>query len=146
MRWLSLTQWTWIWANSGRKWRTESLAFSSLWGHKALDTTWQLNKATDGFFILCCWRRPFVPVQALQQMVPGPSLSHYLSLLNHSLLLLVDICEEIYTARNWGLLPTASKNQPPSNNHRTQPSCKWILRPHSSPTMASDPTDTLTAA
>ena len=30
----SLTQWTWIWANSRRLWRTEEPGCCSLWGHK----------------------------------------------------------------------------------------------------------------
>ena len=39
----SLAQWTWIWANSERWWRTGSLVCCSLWGQKELDTTEQLN-------------------------------------------------------------------------------------------------------
>ena len=39
----SLTQWTWVWAKSGRQWRTGSLVCCSLWGHKELDMTEQLN-------------------------------------------------------------------------------------------------------
>ena len=35
----SLTQWIWAWANSGRCWRTGSLACCSPWGHKESDTT-----------------------------------------------------------------------------------------------------------
>ena len=38
-----LTQWTWVWANSGTQWRTGSLMCCSLWGHKESDTTQQLN-------------------------------------------------------------------------------------------------------
>ena len=30
----SLTQWTWVWAKSGRQWRTGSLVGCSPWGHK----------------------------------------------------------------------------------------------------------------
>ena len=30
----SLTQWTWVWATSGRKWRTGGLACCSPWGRK----------------------------------------------------------------------------------------------------------------
>ena len=41
----SSTQWTWIWANSGRKWRMGSLVRYSPWDREELDTTWQLNKA-----------------------------------------------------------------------------------------------------
>ena len=33
----SLTQWTWIWANSGRQWRTEEPGYCSPWVHKELD-------------------------------------------------------------------------------------------------------------
>ena len=32
-------QWTWVWANSGRRWRNGSLACCSLWGCKESDTT-----------------------------------------------------------------------------------------------------------
>ena len=37
----SLTQWTLVWASSGRWW---SLVYCSPWGHKESDTTEQLNK------------------------------------------------------------------------------------------------------
>ena len=40
----SLTQWTWVWVSSGRRWRQGSLAYCSTWGHKELDMTEQLNK------------------------------------------------------------------------------------------------------
>ena len=36
-------QWTWVWANSGRWWRTGSLACCSPWGCKELDMTEWLN-------------------------------------------------------------------------------------------------------
>ena len=44
MRWLdetvrSLTQWTWIWANSRRWWRTEEPGVLRPWGCKELDMT-----------------------------------------------------------------------------------------------------------
>ena len=39
----SLTQWTWVWVNSGSCWWTGSLACCSPWGSKELDTTEQLN-------------------------------------------------------------------------------------------------------
>ena len=39
----SLTQWAWVWANSGRWWRTGSLACRSSWGHKQSDKTGWLN-------------------------------------------------------------------------------------------------------
>ena len=39
----SPTQWTWIWANSERWWRTGSLACCSPWGCRELDTTEQLK-------------------------------------------------------------------------------------------------------
>ena len=40
MRWTaSLTQWTWVWANSRRYWRTGSLACCSSWSCKESDTT-----------------------------------------------------------------------------------------------------------
>ena len=35
----SLTQWTWVGANSRRWWRTGSLGCCSQWGHKELNTT-----------------------------------------------------------------------------------------------------------
>ena len=35
--------WTWVWANSRRRWRTGSLAWCSPWGHKESDTTERLN-------------------------------------------------------------------------------------------------------
>ena len=38
----SSTQWTWVWANSGRQWRTGKPACCSPWGHKESDTTEQL--------------------------------------------------------------------------------------------------------
>ena len=45
MRWLmaSPAQWTWVWANSGRWWRTGSLVCCSPWSHKKSDTTERLN-------------------------------------------------------------------------------------------------------
>ena len=39
----SLTQWTWVWVNSGSWWWTRSLVCCSPWGHKELDTTEWLN-------------------------------------------------------------------------------------------------------
>ena len=39
----SLTQWTWIWANSRRWQGQESLAHCSPRGHKKSDTTWRVN-------------------------------------------------------------------------------------------------------
>ena len=35
----SLTHWTWVWASSGRWWRTGKAGFCSPWGHKELDMT-----------------------------------------------------------------------------------------------------------
>ena len=35
----SPSQWTWIWASSGRWWRTGSLVFCSPWGHKESEMT-----------------------------------------------------------------------------------------------------------
>ena len=40
---LSLTQWTWVWANSERWRRMGSLVWWGPWGHKELDTTEWLN-------------------------------------------------------------------------------------------------------
>ena len=34
-----ITEWTWVWASSGRWWRTGSLACCSSWSHKESDTT-----------------------------------------------------------------------------------------------------------
>ena len=44
-RWLDgiTTQWTWVWASSGRWWRTGSLVCCSPWGHKESDMTERLN-------------------------------------------------------------------------------------------------------
>ena len=39
----SLTQWTWVWTNSRRQWRTGNLVCCSPWGCKELDTTLWLN-------------------------------------------------------------------------------------------------------
>ena len=38
------TQWTWVWVNSGRWWRTGRPGMLQFMGHKELDTTQQLNK------------------------------------------------------------------------------------------------------
>ena len=35
--------WMWVWANSEKEWRTGKPGGYSPWGHKELDTTWQLN-------------------------------------------------------------------------------------------------------
>ena len=40
----SLIQWTQVWANSGRQWRTGTLVCFSPWGCKELDISKQLNK------------------------------------------------------------------------------------------------------
>ena len=39
----SPTQWTWVWANSGRPWRRGILVCCSSWGHKESDTTEEVN-------------------------------------------------------------------------------------------------------
>ena len=39
----SLTQWTRVWGNSGRWWRTGKPGVLQSWGHKELDMTEQLN-------------------------------------------------------------------------------------------------------
>ena len=39
----SLTQWTWVWVNSGSWWWTGGLACCGSWGRKELDTTEWLN-------------------------------------------------------------------------------------------------------
>ena len=45
MRWLGgiPTQWTWVWANSGREWEQGSLACCGPWGQRESDTTEQLS-------------------------------------------------------------------------------------------------------
>ena len=45
----SLTQWTWVWASSGRWWWTGKPGVLRLWGCKVLDMTEQLNW-TDGTY------------------------------------------------------------------------------------------------
>ena len=53
---VSQTQWTWVWANSGRWWRTMKRGMlCSPWGCKASDTTQQLNNNNNGFFFLHKW-------------------------------------------------------------------------------------------
>ena len=52
MRWFdglmtSLMQWTWIWANSRRWWRTGNPGMCSPWGHKELDRTEGLNNSNN---------------------------------------------------------------------------------------------------
>ena len=44
----SLTQWTWVWANSRRQEGQGNLVCCSPWDHKQLDTTEQLNDKGDG--------------------------------------------------------------------------------------------------
>ena len=39
----SPTQWTWVWENSGRGWRTGKPGMLCPWGHKESDMTEQLN-------------------------------------------------------------------------------------------------------
>ena len=46
----SLTQWTWVWGNSRRWWRTQKPGVCSPWGHKELDMTEPL----DNNNIVCC--------------------------------------------------------------------------------------------
>ena len=45
----SLTQWTWVWANSGRQWKTgrPGMLQSLCWGHKESDVTEWLNNNTS---------------------------------------------------------------------------------------------------
>ena len=49
MRWLdgSLSQWTWVWVNSGSWWWTGRLVCCSPWGRKESDTTKRLNWNDD---------------------------------------------------------------------------------------------------
>ena len=46
----SLTQWTWVWANSDSEWQG-SLACGSPWGHKDSDMTYRLNKNNNHLLI-----------------------------------------------------------------------------------------------
>ena len=39
----SLTRWTWVWASSGRRWRTGTPEVLQSSGHKGLGMTWRLN-------------------------------------------------------------------------------------------------------
>ena len=43
----SLTQWTWVWANSGRYWRTGKPVVLQSWGCKELDTAERLNNSNS---------------------------------------------------------------------------------------------------
>ena len=51
----SPTRWTWVWASSGRRWRTGKPC--SPWGHKESDTTERLNSRNKfswtSDFVLC---------------------------------------------------------------------------------------------
>ena len=51
---VSLTQWTWIWANSGRWWKTRKPGMCSLEGHKESDTQW-LNNWYLGVHVKKCY-------------------------------------------------------------------------------------------
>ena len=51
MKWLEMaspTQQMWVWADSGREWRTGSLTCCSLWGRKESDTTEWLDNNNGG--------------------------------------------------------------------------------------------------
>ena len=39
----SLTQWTWVWANSGRQWRTEKPGMLQFFGWQRVKQDWELN-------------------------------------------------------------------------------------------------------
>ena len=43
----SLTQWTWVWQNEGDSEGQGSPVCCSSWGHRELETTWQLNNNVD---------------------------------------------------------------------------------------------------
>ena len=45
-------RWTWVWASSGRWWRTGSMVWCSPWHHKDLNMTEQLNNNKCSFTIL----------------------------------------------------------------------------------------------
>ena len=47
---VSLTQWTWIWANSGSWWWTGKPACCRPWGHKESDTTEQLKSSKSSLW------------------------------------------------------------------------------------------------
>lgn len=55
-------------------------------------------------------------------------------------------CGEVYMARNWDLLPTASEQlRPPINRRVSEPFWKWVLQPCSNLQMITALTKSLTA-
>ena len=64
---VSLTQWTWIWANSWRQWRTEEPGSCSPRGHKERDMTYWLNSSNR--MGLPWWASGWLP--ALNAAGPG---------------------------------------------------------------------------
>lgn len=50
VRWVSLTQRTWIWTNYGDRGGQRSLARESPWGHK-VDATWQMSNNNKSYLI-----------------------------------------------------------------------------------------------
>ena len=65
----SLTQWTLVWENSRRQWRTETLGVLQSVGSQRVRHDWT---AITSSFILLLLEEMFVLVQTLQQRVPGP--------------------------------------------------------------------------
>ena len=63
----SLTQWTWVWANSGRQWRTEEPGAPQSMGSQGVGHDWGLNNN-----IKLSWAEP-----ALWALLPHP---HFLFL------------------------------------------------------------------
>ena len=84
---VSLTQWTWVWANSGRWWRVGKPRMLQSMGLKELDTTERMNNngSRKSFFVLCqawsswmsgsypCWpKNPFLNESLLWPPPPPP--------------------------------------------------------------------------
>ena len=53
--WHEMTQWTWVWANSRKWWRTGNLVCYSSWGRKESDTTEPLNHNSKESGSLLAW-------------------------------------------------------------------------------------------
>ena len=68
----SPTQWTWVWANSRKWWRTGKAWVLHLWVHKELDTTERLNNNRPRYLGYCSLGVPnFGTVEILGQVVVG---------------------------------------------------------------------------
>ena len=51
----SLTQWTWVWVDSGSWWWTGRPAYCGSWGHKGSDTTERLNWTELNWYSCAFW-------------------------------------------------------------------------------------------